>query len=129
MSFLAKLRALDESAPVQEHVVHKGTRLDFFVKVLTAGEVESISERSVNKGKKSEPMNFRSRCIALAVCEESGKPQIPLQHALALSNGLAKKLFEKVSEHNDFGTLDEDEDGEDAVTAEEKSLPEIHDAD
>ena len=129
MSFLSKLKALDAVELIPSHIVHKDERLDFFVKILTAGEVEAISERNMGIGrkKKTQAVNFRSRCISLAVVDESGKPQIPLNQALLLSNAMASKLFKAVSEHNDFGGDDEDDD--DGVTAEEKSSPETHDDD
>lgn len=104
MNLLSKLQAVDSAALVPEHIIHNGERIDFHVKILTAGEVEGITERGMGLGKKkAASINFRSRCISLAIVNERGEAEIPLNQALRLSNALANKLFKVVAVHNDFG--------------------------
>jgi hypothetical protein len=115
MSFATKLLSLSEFKPVARSFVHEGEKIEFFVKRLSAGEVEDIGERTIQKkGKDSSPVRFRSRMIAKAVCDEDGKEQIPLNVAVQLSNDLSKKLWDEVSEVNGFDNADEDEDAGEA---------------
>lgn len=98
-----------------------GTTYDFFVKVLTAKEVEGIGERQIkNKGKEVD-LNFRSRMIAAAVVDEDGNG-IPLNLALQMPNALSMKFWKCVAEVNDLDASDEED-------AEGKPSPATTDAD
>src|SRR5690606_40457116 len=93
MNLLSKIQSLSHTKPIPASFVYNGERIDFFVKVLTAGEVESIGERNLGK-KKGESVNFRSRVISMAVVDENGKTVIPLNQAIMLPNDLSLKLWE-----------------------------------
>lgn len=125
MNLLNKINSLIDTKPVPASFTYQGETIDFFVKVLTAGEVESIGERNLGK-KKGESVNFRSRVISMAVVDEDGKTLIPLNKAMQLPNDLSLKLWEPVAEANGFkGESDDDEE----VSAEGKSSPETTDSD
>src|SRR5690606_4334888 len=125
MNLLSKIQSLSHTKPIPASFVYNGERIDFFVKVLTAGEVESIGERNLGK-KKGESVNFRSRVISMAVVDENGKTVIPLNQAIMLPNDLSLKLWEPVAEVNGFKGEEDDEDG---VSEEGKSSPETTDSD
>lgn len=125
MNLLSKIQSLSHTKPIPASFVYNGERIEFFVKVLTAGEVESIGERNLGK-KKGESVNFRSRVISMAVVDENGKTVIPLNQALMLPNDLSLKLWEPVAEVNGFKGEEDDEDG---VSEEGKSSPETTDSD
>lgn len=95
------------AAKVEKSFNFHGTEYKFYVRELSASEVESIGERQLKGKNKDGDINFRSRMIASAVEGLDGE-KLGLEQCRRMPNALSMKFWKAVSEVNDF-TADEDD--------------------
>lgn len=85
----------------------EGAGCEVFVRVLTVGEREAWELACINAPNGKLPSDFRSRYLALSLCDQDGKRMFSdASEVAALDGGIVGNLFEVAFKHNKMSEAD-----------------------